>query len=192
VLDRFLTGVRNQGPGAIPALILSLLALGAVAYWLLSRDDDRPTQAAEVVSAPATLTPTTTPDATTPAAPTGSDSGSGADGQGGGEGQDGGSASVPAIPDPSDSGASTDDEPAGQGAAAQGHGQRSREDEPPSLEDVQQILQGNDSKPDRHQGASSLPGLENLLGDGAGPGGQAPSGQSIEDLLDEIRSQIQN
>jgi hypothetical protein len=96
---------------------------------------------------------------------------------------------VPASP--ASGGGSDAAAPTEQGGASNG-GQGSGGDKPPSLDDIQQLLQGGNSTPDRHQGSSTLPGLDNLLGNGAGSDDQAPSGPSIEDLLDQLRSQNQN
>jgi len=196
VVDRFLTGLRNQGPGAIPALILSLLALGATVFWLLSRDDDKPTQTAEVVGAPASLTPTTatpTPQTTpaVPAEPGSGASGGGDDGESGGGGDRGGApATVPVVPAPSDSGASSEaTPPADQGGAADG-GQGGQGNEPRSLDDIRQLLQGG-NKPDGSQGSSSLPGVESLLNGGQGSDHPAPAPQSLQDLLDQALEQGQ-
>jgi hypothetical protein len=190
VIDRFLTGLRSQGPGAIPALILSLAALGATAYWLLSRDHGQSTQTSEVVSAPSPLAPATA-GAAAPSAPKGSDSGSGS-------GSDSGRPSDPGSGDGKDG-----DRPAGtaasgdlggdQGAApradhggSESGGRRSSGQGARRLEAAtRRLLRGNSNE---RQG-STIPGVDELLQSGSSSADQAPSAASIEDLLEEIENQ---
>jgi hypothetical protein len=203
MIDRFVTGLRNQGPGAIPALALSLLALGATAFWLLSQNDDEgtPAQPSEVVSAPSPIAPATTPDETVPPAPAGSDSGdsnrsAGGDSQGssgvGGDG--GGSTTPPVAPAPSDSGTGSDAAtPADEGGSSNGDG-GSGGDDRRTLEDVQQLLLNGNRNPDRHHDSGrGLPGVENLLGNGSDSGSGSSNGggsaPTVEDLLDQLNDQ---
>jgi hypothetical protein len=197
VIDRILTGLRNQGPGAIPALILSLLALGGTAYWLLSENDDGggQTQTSEVVSAPSPLAPASSPSQVTPPVPSTSGSGSSS---GGGDRSDSGRGgneasgpTTPVAPTPSGSGSGADtpaSTPNGQssngGGGQEGNG-------PTTLEDLQQLLQ-HPPKPDRHRDDNGgLPGLQNLLenGSGSNSGGQPLTAAAIQDLLENGNGQ---
>ena len=197
MIDRILAGLRNQGPGAIPALVLSLLALTATGYWLLSRDDDEPAQTqGEVVSAPEPLVPASPSGDTAPPAPPASGSGSGGGDDGGGQsaarrdgGGDGSGSPTAVAPTPSGSdGGSDTPSPSGDGGSSNGAGSAGNA---PSIEDVEQLLNGN-RNPGRHQGSSdTLPGVENLLDNGSdsGSGEQGGSAPPIQDLLEGIKDQ---
>jgi len=145
VVDRFLAGLRNQGPGAIPALILSLLALGGAVFWLLSRDDERPTRTVEVIGAPTPVT--TTQAALPPTVGPGSGSGSSASTdkrRARGGGHDGGPATVPAPPAPPGSSAGSDTSPPAEPVGPATGGRGAQPDEPPILDEVQRLLRGGD------------------------------------------------
>jgi hypothetical protein len=189
VIDRILNGLRNQGPGAIPALVLSLLALGATAYWLLSQNDDggAQRQSGEVVSAPAPLAPASSPSEVSPATPTGSGTSSGAGGQhaDGGGGNPGGRSQAPVAPPPP--GGSSDLAPSDpRTAPADGGGSNGGRQR--GLEQLQELLNGNQGHPSQHHGSNEgLPGLENLLGNGSGSSNGDGSPLTAQGLLDQIQ-----
>jgi len=122
--------------------------LGGAVFWLLSRDDERPTRTVEVIGAPTQAT--TTQAALPPPVGPGSGSGSSASTdkrRARGGGHDGGPATVPAPPAPPappGSSAGSDTAPPADPVGSAPGGRGAQVDEPPILDDVQRLLRGGD------------------------------------------------